>query len=548
VSLTRPLAVAAATLVVAASPSASAPRTPVHRLLPWHAAIVDAQGRLLAWHAPRRGLGYDRVLRLGWDFVERREPRDRRTGLPVHLLYAVFDGHSLQGVYWQHNPAFLYASFVDSLVGWYPYSGDRRAIATVRTMLDYQLAHGTTPDRWAWPGVPFATSCAGQREYGGCLAGMPPRFRSGVETDKIGLLGLGYLRFYELAGGRRYLRAAIRSADVLARHVRAGDAERTPWPFRLDARTGRVVDGARFGGAVVAPVALFDELVRIGAGRVAAYRRARTLAWRWLLEHPLNRSSPAWNRWSGFYEDVDYNAGSRNQVPPTLLAYYLLTQRSPATVDPEWREHVRALLAWVRASFGRGPFRGAQAIDEQRAPGKPGCCSPAGLGSTTSRWAAVHALLAERTGDRAARETAFRSLNYATYFARADGRIACCGQRSYNTYWFSDGYGDYLRSFSWAMAALPELAPKGRDHLLGSTSVVRSVSYGRRRLAYRTFDRRAQEVLRLTYRPARVVAGSRALPLRSALDGEGYTATPIGGDVVVRIRHDHARLVRVHRP
>ncbi len=540
---------ALAALLAAATLPAAQPRAPVHPLLPWHAAVVDGRGKLLAWHRPRAGLGYDRVLRAGWDFVERREPRDRRTSLPVHLLYAVFDGDSLQGVYWQHNPAFLYAAFVDSLVAWYPYSGDRRAIATVRRMLDYQLAHGTTPAHWAWPGVPFATSCGGEREYGRCLAGMPRRFYGGIETDKVGLLGLGYLRFYELTGGRRYLRASIRAADALARHIEAGDATHTPWPFRVDARTGRVLDRSRFGGAVVAPVALFDELVRIGAGHTAAYRRARALAWRWILEHPLDRASPAWNRWPGFYEDTAYNPRSRNQVPPTLVAHYLLTHGHPEDVDPEWRQHVRALLAWVRTSFGRGPFRGAQAIDEQRAPGRPGCCSRAGLGSTTSRWAAMQALFAARTGDPAARELAFRSLNYATYFARADGRIACCGRRPQNTYWFSDGYGDYLRSFSWAMAALPELAPRGRDHVLGSTSVVRSVSYGRRRLAYRTFDRRAEDVLRLTYRPARVVAGSRALPLRAAPDAERYTVTPVGGeDFVVRIRHDHARLVRVHRP
>ena len=56
-----------------------------------------------------------------------------------------------------------------------------------------------------------------------------------------------------------------------------------------------------------------------------------------------------------------------------------------------------------------------------------------------------------------------QSLNYATYFAGSDGRISCCGQ-SFGAiqYWFSDGYSDYLRSFNWAMAAIPELAPDGQ--------------------------------------------------------------------------------------
>ena len=120
---------------------------------------------------------------------------------------------TLRGIYWQHNPAFLNAAFVDSLVSWYPYSGDRRAIGVVREMLDYQLAHGTSPAGWAWPRVPFATSCAGERRYGRCLAGLPRRFYGGIETDKVGLLGLGYLQFYELTGERRFLRAAIAAGE-----------------------------------------------------------------------------------------------------------------------------------------------------------------------------------------------------------------------------------------------------------------------------------------------------------------------------------------------
>jgi dienelactone hydrolase len=519
---------------------------PVHASLPWHDAVLDDRRQLLAWYRPKAGLGYDRVLRLGWRFLERRVPVDPKTGGRVYLGHAVFDGETLQGVYWQHHPAFLYSSLVDSLIGWYPYSGDRRAIATVRRMLDYQLAHGTTPAKWAWARVPFATSCAGERAYGRCLAGLPRRFYGGTEPDKVGLLGLGYLLFFELTGERRYLLAAVRAGDALAQHVRAGDATRTPWPFRVNARTGAVVDGARFGGMVVGPVRLLDELIEVGAGDVEAYRRARDLAWSWLLEHQLNRSSPAWHRWSGFYEDVPYNPQSRNQASPTMTAHYLLTHPSPDSIDPLWKGHARSLQRWVQVHFGRGPFLGVWGIDEQRAPGKPGCCSAVGLGSTTSRWAAVNALLYARTGDRRARRLAVRSLNYATYFVAHGGRISCCGQRRHNTYWFSDGYGDYLRSFSWAMAAMPELAPKGQNHLLGSSSVVQAVEYGRRRLTYRTFDARSVEVVRLNFRPGKIVAGDAPLPERSDLSAEGYVTRPLGGgDFVIRIRHDRSRLIQI---
>ena len=518
---------------------------PVHPLLPWHRATRDRQGRLLAWYRPGAGLGYDHVLRLGWNFIEQVVPRDPKTKRKVYLNYAVFDGQTLRGGYWQHNPAFLNATFVDSLVSWYPYSGDRRAIGAVREMLDYQLRHGMSPSGWAWPRVPFATSCAGERTYGRCLAGLPRRFYGGIETDKVGMLGFGYLTFYELTGERRFLNAALAAGNALARHVRAGDATHTPWPFRVNARTGAVLDGAQFGGLMVGPVQLLDELVKIGAGNTASYTRARDLAWKWLLEQQLNRNSPAWNRWSGFYEDVPYNPRSLNQASATLTAYYLLSHETPDAVDPDWAEHATSLLRWVRTAFGRGPFAGAWGINEQWAPGKPGCCSRVGLGSTTSRWAAANALLYAHTGDEATRELAVRSLNYATYFTASDGRVSCCGQRPTNTFWFSDGYGDYLRSFNWAMAAIPELAPKRRDHLLGSTSVVQSVAYGRRRVSYRTFAAKSSEALRLSYLPRSVVAG-HTLAARGDLDAEGFVIRKLGGgDYAIRIRHDASRRVQI---
>ena len=38
--------------------------------------------------------------------------------------------------------------------------------------------------------------------------------------------------------------------------------------------------------------------------------------------------------------------------------------------------------------------------------------------------------------------------------------------------WLTDGYGDYVRHFLRAMAAMPELAPSDEEHILSSTSVI----------------------------------------------------------------------------
>jgi len=32
--------------------------------MPWHKAVLDSQGRLLAWYHPEKNLGYDKFMRL----------------------------------------------------------------------------------------------------------------------------------------------------------------------------------------------------------------------------------------------------------------------------------------------------------------------------------------------------------------------------------------------------------------------------------------------------------------------------------------------------
>jgi hypothetical protein len=531
--------------------TASAQDVYVNAQVPWHPVVLDAQGKLLAWYQPQKNLGYDHVLRLGWDFIEHKVPRDTRhgTGLKIYLINAVYDGNTLQGTYWQHNPAMVFASFVDSLMGWYPYSGDDEAVQAVRGMLDHQLAHGTTPADWDWPGVPFATNCDDEPEYGRCIQDMPHEFFGGIETDKVGELGTGYALFHKLTGERKYLDAAIRCALALARHVRPGDAEHTPWPFRVDARTGVTLALEEYGGNVAGPLRLFDELIRMNAGDVAAWRVAREIATKWLLDYPLNRDSRAWNKWSGYFEDIPRHTDDVNQLTPMMAAYYILAREDPAEVDPQWMGHVGRLLDWVRIKLGRGPFFGAQAIDEQTTPDASfGCCSRAGQGDHTARWAAVNALFFEKTRDGQAREDAFRSLNYASYFAGADGRIACCGVDYHDSYWFSDGYSDYMRHFQWAMAAIPEFAPAHADHVLRSSSVVQQVKYAARSVEYRTFDAAATEVLRLSFKPSRVTAGGAALHERGDSREAGYMLQPLAdGDWIVRVRHVDSGEIKVGR-
>src|SRR5947209_2650268 len=58
----------------------------VNSELPWHEAVVDPQGKLLAWYDPAKNLGYDRVLHLAWDFIEHKIPNDPKSGLKVYIV------------------------------------------------------------------------------------------------------------------------------------------------------------------------------------------------------------------------------------------------------------------------------------------------------------------------------------------------------------------------------------------------------------------------------------------------------------------------------
>ena len=155
-------------------------------------------------------------------------------------------------------------------------------------------------------------------------------------------------------------------------------------------------------------------------------------------------------------------------------------------------------------------------------------------------------IYANLTGDEQAREDAFRSMNYATYFSDSEGKIACCGVDYHNPYWFSDGYADYLRHLNWIMGALPDLAPIGEDHILRSTSVVQKVTYQPHHLAYSAFDDSGTEVLRLSYKPKQIMAGKSKLELTTNDRQAGYTIQPAsGGDYILKIRREGTREVTV---
>lgn len=533
----------------ATTPDLAQSAAPVTDKILTHRAQLDASGGLLAWYRSEvPGAAYDRVVRLASAFVKDGTPNDPKTGLPLYFISCSFNGppFATEADFragrtwddWMNNPACVFAGMVQSLaVDFHAYTGERDYLDLVRRMLDYQLAHGTTPAGYVWPGVPYASADPGNPEYQGATRwetkGMRGDGLHGIEPDKIGELGYGYLRFYEITEEKKFLEAALACADALATHVQdvtiRGDdfaesrADRSPWPYRVNARTGAVIDP--YTANVVEPIRLFDELLRLrerlglSGERTAAYTRARTLAWNWLF----SRGGPfVTGVWNGYFEDVpsDPSLSNRVQIIPLETVRYLL-KHPPANIDV--MRHAEAATRWVKSAFGEP---GEPSINEQT-----WCYVP--MASHTARYASVQALLYERTGEAWRKDEAFRHFNWATYSCTESG-VVSVGPR-WTGSWWSDGYGDYIKHFMDGLAAVPEWAPANENHLLRSSSVVQQIRYEGGRISYRTFDADGTERLRLTTKPRQVSVSGKALAEKTGADAKpGWTwrTLPEGGGVL----------------
>jgi hypothetical protein len=214
--------------------------------------------------------------------------------------------------------------------------------------------------------------------------------------------------------------------------------------------------------------------------------------------------------------------------------------------DPQWREHARKLIDWVKTTpkWPKYIVHGAMVTTEQ-GNGIEFCCNLPNqcCDSHTSRLAAVEALYFAKTGDESYRESAFRSYNWVTYFQGLPGQAhAPWGE---NQWWFTDEFADGPRRLMDAFWAVPEWAPAEESHLVGSSSVVTKISYGKGSVTYSTFDPLSTDVLRLDFVPESVTASGRPLARKKMLPVTGSGFSFDDATHVLRIRHDSARDIDV---
>ena len=333
-------------------------------------------------------------------------------------------------------------------------------------MADYWLDHGLSPATALWANLPYPYDL---EVHSGQYDGDMRAGKGFLQPDKAASFGAELVVLYKMTGNRRYLDAARRIAETLARRVQPGDGDNSPWPFRVHAVTSEVHSAKKDGKTMRASytandtgaLRLFDDLIALKEGDAGAFRRAREMVAAWLKQYPLRT-----NKWGPFFEDIPTQEYSDTEINADTMATYILEHPG---WDANWRAQARSILDWTSSTFDNHEFArfGVTVTNEQTVYKVPG-------NSHSTRHAATMLLYAEKTGDSAQKADAIRRLNWATYTVDDDGK----NRYPRDDVWLTDGYGDYVRHYLRAMGAFPELAPADQNHLLRTSSVLRSIEYG----------------------------------------------------------------------
>ena len=499
---------------------------------------LDDQHKLLPWPMPdSTGYSYSGYFLSQWTVLWDQYNRQR---LPYFYCCFDFDRTTFELIpdtKWVNSTGYLRAMTEGFIERLYPYTGDARTLEFLKSLVDYELENGRTPADYAWAQVPYPSANPGAKQY----TGWSQHGEDFIEPHVVGEDGYAYVRLYEMTGNTKYLRAAILCAAALVKNFKRGDGKNSPWPNRCFARDGSLGNNKAmfpYSANVIEPIMLFDELIRIGQGDVASYRKTRAGAWDWFVKYPLQN-----NVWVGYFEDVQGSYENMNQVIPLEFARYVLLHPEK---DPRWREHAQALVEWVKTTpkWPKYIVHGATVTTEQ-GNGRDFCCNQPNqcCDSHSARLAAVEALLFAKTGVASYKEAAYRTYNWVSYFQGLPGgaHAPYTGQ-----WWWTDEFSDGPRRMMDAFWAVPEWAPADESHLLGSLSAITRIFYAANSVTYSTFDAESTDVLRLDFTPYAVTVGGRLLTRRADLSAEGYTFDE--ATRVLRIHHISSRDIDIQGP
>jgi predicted amidohydrolase YtcJ len=479
-----------------------------------HEVMLDTDDKLL----PRRVAAknpYDHFLRLRWNFVKTKTPDAPgpapRSNYPQYYFYCAFIDSAgiLLPDHWMNDVGEKVPMWLESARLYRDYSGDEEPLKIAKGLADYSLAHGITAPDFSWPNFPYTTTNAGDLEFRGFTA----RFAlHDLHIDHAGDLGATYYKMYLLFKDEKYRDAAIKVANVLADKVQPGTDTISPWPYVVNAKTGKVVSwyGTNWFGCI----RLFDMLIADGNGHVDTYRKARTMVKDWLLKYPFKNG-----KWVDGHTDT-YVTGTTNLSNLSASNAGLYISDHPSFSSSS-NEILPSLIKWTEDNFvfksAKGEpsqFWGANIVSEQVA------FMPK-MDYQTARYAAQCAKWYRVSRDETYKEKAFRALNFVTYCNDSLGKVFESPFSKGVNSWWSDSYGECPIMFYHALAAIPSWAPAGENHILYSSGVLRDVVCSDDNISYDATESTGTEYLRVSFKPS-VVAKKALVKIESVGEGDYY--------------------------
>lgn len=487
----------------------------------YHPVRIDkSSGAILPWFSPDKGTSYDTVLMLLWDFWNKMEVDSN--GLKYYMNHQVWrPEHDMRGLGGdQVNMA------LSSWRLFYAYSGKKEVLDNMRYIADTYLERSLSEQGDAWPYIPYPYNTD---VHSGRYDGDMRNGKDITQPDKAGSFGYELVKLFDMTGEAKYLEAAIRIANTLAANVREGGADKSPLPFRVNAKTGEagvLFDNSGTGKKVMSALytanwtgtmMLFGELLSRQTGDKENYQRGLDIFLRWMKDFPLKT-----NKWGPFFEDIP--GWSDTQTNAISFAMYILEHRN---LFPDWKQDVRGIIDWTYRELGNHEYDKYRVtvMNEQTVYRVPG-------NSHSSRQASVELLYSELSGDTSLVENAIRTLSWATYTVAPDGR----NRYIRDDIWLTDGYGDYVRHYIRAMAAYPSLAPSHRNRFLATSSVVREIEYGSKTVSFTTASG-ADDIISLASVPVTVRSGGRDLKENQGPGEDGFRILKHNGCVTLYISH-----------
>lgn len=507
-----------------------------------HKVVLDKENKIIPWFTPREK-AFDHFLHLRWDYIKTKAPDSPgpapRSDYPQYYFYCGFKNNTVSEYdTWTNDVAEKAPNWFENARLYYAYTGDASVMDIVKKMIDYYMAHGTSPASFAWPDFPYTTTNAGDTIFQGFTSAKRFSLHE-IQVDHAGEMGLTYYRMYLFSGDEKYLTAAIKVADVLAANARTGTAEKSVWPYRVIMNDGTIT--AEYGANWIGCYMLLDNLIKAGLGDINKYKDARGKAKDFLLKYPMKTGY-----WTDGHADTDVNS---NTYKSNLSASNMkLALFDYPELDPEWKTNIPRLIKWTEDNF---VFRtennepstmwGANIVGEQDSFNFKMDYQTARYAAECARWYAV-------SGDESYKEKAYRSLSWVTYCNDSAGMAFESPVSKSISTWWSDCYGECPRMFYQAFAGVPDFAPPAENHILYSEGILKDIQYAENEVKYFATDDNEIVYLRLAFKPSQIIANDKKISASQELKPESFKLKDLGqGDYALTIWQKDAGKVLVSK-